>query len=213
MQYQKINFNDTVGLKHSKFGGLPWLDNQNIWPSESGLPFLFLLSIESDFIVNLYPDIVFPDDCCISVFVCFNASSRKCVRQLAIHEESETSKVGTLFSKVILHKRSLIPCIPPLSAPTILTELGLELGPVEFEEVDKDMPDRGTIFSKLGGIPGWAQDPISIPGYKYVLQISELDFWQKSPIHAGLLGGDIGFLFLKQPDSLGEVGVFFIQFS
>jgi len=215
MRYQKIVMSPTDDIFVSRIGGLPLLETSDSWPLDpnTGRPLLLLATIQTGFLSDLFPQFAFADEHCISIFVCFDSSSRICVRRLAIQEQSQIEKIGNEASKVILHKRSRTPCDPPNNAPKPLAMLRMKLNSPADEESDPSMPDRGTIFSKVGGIPGWAQDPIDLPGYTYVLQISEHDIWRINPGHAGLLANDTGFLFLRSLHEFGESGAFFIQFS
>lgn len=216
MRYQKITFTNKTKHNSSKLGGLPWIDTHADWPRdpETGSDLLLLLTLENSLLTNLFPEMSIPDSHCVSVFVGFDPLSRACARRLTIHEQADRPKLKTSPSKVISHKKSTRPCAAA-SGVSPLTEMAISISSVKTEEVDSDMPDRGTVFSKVGGIPGWAQDPIRIPKQTYVLQLSESDFWPYSRAHAGILGGGTGFLFLKntQKRGLGEIGSFFIQFS
>ena len=101
----------------------------------------------------------------------------------------------------------------PLDAPPVLP---LRLLTTEFcPEVDRvpDLPDCGTIRSKIGGTPAWAQDIVEIPDHRYVLQFYESDIVAFSRPHVGIFAGGNGFLFLKSPLIEGGEGAFFIQFT
>lgn len=215
MLYREIRFTDTDDPFATRVGGLPLLEDPGDWPvnPDTGVPLLLLASIRRGFWDDLYPQFKIPDDCCLSVFVCFDERTRKCIRNLSVQSQSKIANLKSGASKVLLHKCAKAVCAQPMGASVPITMKHMTLDPQAEEEIDQTMPDRGTIISKIGGMPGWAQDPIAIPGYTYVLQLHDQSIEEISPKHRGIFESDLGFLFLKDSFEPGEAGCFFIQFT
>ncbi|MFP5261310.1 MAG: DUF1963 domain-containing protein [Blastocatellia bacterium] len=215
MLYRRIRFTDTDDPFATRVGGLPLLEDPGDWPvnPDTGVPLLLLASIRRSFLDDIYSQFNIPHDCCLSIFVCFDERTMKCISKLSVQSQSEIANLKSGAAKVLLHKCAEAVCSQPAGAIVPITMKQMTLDPQAQEEKDPRMPDRGKIISKVGGIPGWAQDPIAIPGYTYVLQLHDQSIEEISPKHGGIFESDLGFLFLKDSFEPGEAGCFFIQFT
>ena len=220
MAYYEIAFSNTGDPSLSRIGGLPLLTDKDAWPRypETGKPLLHLATFRDDFFSDFSKEISFPDDHCLSVFILFDDSTSlarvKACRALAVHGESDIAKLQKGASRVLLYEVGSSPCEAPANAPEPIPMMKMELRYHPEEDANPYMSDRGSLGSKLGGRPGWGQDPIDIPGYRYVLQMAESPIRNISPKkHSAIFQGGIGFLFLREEINSEDPGLFFIQFT
>lgn len=214
MPYEVIKFVEGNNVQESRVGGLPLLKDAADWPRHptTGKPLLFLASITGDFFCNIFPELIIPNGYCMSLFMCFDYSNRTCVREVCVHEQDQIDKFANGSTRVLIHKAGS-PVEPPPEAPATLPLMLMKREYRSEEDLVPDLPDSGTMYSKVGGTPAWAQDVIEIPDHIFALQLYEADIVAFSPSHAELFAGGNGFLFLKPPLQGGESGVFFIQFT
>jgi hypothetical protein len=92
-----------------------------------------------------------------------------------------------------------------------MQKLELEAVPDGDAKAIADGKHAGDMASKVGGLAGWAQDPIKLDGMKYVLQLSERLFGKGRHAHGRIFGGDCGFLLLNENLAPGKAGVWIIQ--
>jgi hypothetical protein len=215
MYYQEIFFNETDDPFLTRLGGAPLLPSTDAWPHnpQSGSPLILLASLRNSFLAGLFPQFVIPDDYCLSVFVCLDHRNMDCINSLSVQSQAEVHKKNNGSSRVLLHKCATQPCNPPANVPDLIPMRQMTLGNPAGEEEDPAMPDRGLIIPKIGGIPGWAQDPIVIPDHTYVMQLDDYSIGKLSSAHKGIFEHDLGFLFLKSSFEPGEAGAFFIQYT
>ncbi len=81
------------------------------------------------------------------------------------------------------------------------------------DKVAAEAQDRSQwVTSKVGGLPSWGQDPVSVAGCKFALQLNYRAIQMAGPSRfENALFGGIGYLFLADTTSDGSGGIFFIQ--
>lgn len=188
------------------------MDSDSNWPkdSETGEELALLASLPGSFWQDAGAKL--PNGYCLSIFLKHASGDRKTLRRMAVHEQSQQSKLSAAPIKVLIHHMAQ-PAISSTHTMPVTPMLEIKLKAPAEEDRDPAMPDRGTTVSKLGGVPGWAQDEINIPGHKYVLQFEELELAKACPAWAGVFGGGNGFLFIKELKGNIESGIFFVQFT
>jgi hypothetical protein len=113
----------------------------------------------------------------------------------------------------MLHPAADKPCKPPKGAPPAIAMKAMSLKADPEGDKSSRMKDRGDNLSKVGGIPGWIQDPIKVPSRTYVMQFEDYEIGKLSKDHGGLFGDGNGYVFLKKGLPAKDPGVFFVQFS
>lgn len=214
MAYEKMIFKVTDDIMEARLGGLPILDDRVAWPTdpETGEQLLLLASLPASFWLKTNIGALLPAQCCLSIFMKHPQGDRKAVRRMTVHEDSQLPNISSAPVKVLIHRTA--DSIRPdgvVGAIYPMLTIGLEA----HSEVDRDpeMTDRGTTFSKVGGVPGWGQDEIHVPDHIFALQLEEFEIGRACAGWFEVFGGGVGFLFVQCKEGIIESGVFFVQFT
>lgn len=214
MAYHKINFSPTQDNGTTRLGGLPMIDPAE-WPRfpMTGQPLLPLLSITGDFLAPVFPDYAIPAGHTLTVFTVCDPANYDTIIALQMNDDQDLPNLKKGGSLVLLHKTAAAPCPAPGGCPALIPmqKLELEAVPDGDDDAKAKGSHAGDMASKVGGMAGWAQDPIKLDGMKYVLQLSERLFGKGRHAHGRIFGGDCGFLLLNEKLAPGKAGIWIIQ--
>jgi hypothetical protein len=214
MAYHRINFSLTQDTGITRLGGLPMIADPAEWPKfpMTGQPLLPLLSITGDFLVPVFPEYSIPAGHTLTLFTVCDPGNYDTIIALQMQDSEDLRHLNSGASLVLLHKTAAAPCPAPAGCPALIPMKKLELEAVP--DGDDDIAKgclSGDMASKVGGIAGWAQDPVDLEGMKYVLQLSEGLFGKGRHAHGRIFGGDCGFLLLNEKLAPGKAGIWIIQ--
>ena len=209
-----ISFSDFT--KPSRVGGSPALPESLDWPLdvETSLPLSYLFSIDHRLVEDSASGLSIEEHKRISVFTLISedlAASRKICRRFRVSDDASFAP-AMLPSRVILHDDGPLRHAMPAGTAR-LGIAGMVVSEAADDNVAAQAPDRSQwVTSKVGGLPSWGQDPVAVPGCRFVLQLNYRAIEMAGPAKFGhALFGGIGYLYISETAIDGDAGVFFIQ--
>lgn len=201
-------------------GGGAFLEDIALWPlaPSSGKMMTPLITLREHFL----PVRFLPEGMALTVFIAVDArdgtfdSSIQHRYTVNLQSELEEVRQGG-YSRVLLHKLSE-QALWPTSDTVVIPPKFIDFVEMTDAEVEADLEDdrNGLGISKPVGRRFWLQDAIGESNrYSFLMQLMEYDIAEWSPVHAGLIGRGVGYLYVDRQARRGkqgdEGGYFFIQ--
>ena len=206
----------------SWLGGVPRMPPKTAWPIDaaSGRAMTHMLSLGHETLKATVGAIAWPQDACVSVFVAVPEKPSDAsvhARLQGVGLEDDTLPCDPSASAVLMHRGGAAIAMPPVvkgsSTPNLLIPcLGLR-----FESTQDEVVVNGCsniTDTKLGGAPGWVQDPVVVPGKTFLMQLNCYLFATMGGSRlVAAIGDGTAYAFIDPKPKFGLIGHLFLQSS